>query len=279
MTSSGLRSSVRAYSSNPSRGSVSIGVTLSLCLQVGRHEVWGGAEILRNSSGPGLDSIVVELAAGSAWGPFQIERLLGRGSRGLLYRATQSSTGRSVALRIFDESLDEPTLNRFEDDTRRLIGLNHPNILRVESVGREGKLRYVVTEYVQSLSLRDCGPRPLRECCEIMLQTAKAISAAWMRLILHRNLKPENILVSPRGEAGAGHVVASAAAGHGLPFPASAHAGLVAPSGGRRRTEEVARNVRLHALGGGSAAAALDRPSPRAQQAGGPPRGDRRFLR
>src|SRR2546421_143780 len=44
------------------------------------------------------------------------------------------------------------------------------------------------------------GPRPLRECCEIMLQTAKALSAAWMRLILHRNLKPENILVSPRGE-------------------------------------------------------------------------------
>src|SRR6185295_5815132 len=69
-----------------------------------------------------------------------------------------------------------------------------------DSVGREGKTRYVVTEYLQALSLRDCGPRPLRECCEIMLQTAKALGAAWMRLILHRNLKPENILVSSRGE-------------------------------------------------------------------------------
>lgn len=143
---------------------------------------------------------MLELPAGSPWGPFQIERLLGRGDRSLLYRAARQSDGRTVALRVFDETLDEPTLNRFEDDTRRLVGLTHPNILKVESVGREGKARYFVTEYFQALSLRDCGPRPLREGCDLMLQTAKALSAAWMRLVLHRNLKPENILVSSRWE-------------------------------------------------------------------------------
>jgi serine/threonine protein kinase len=143
---------------------------------------------------------MADLAAGTPWGPFQIERLVGRGPSGTVYRATQNADGKPVALKLFHEELDEATLNRFEDDTRRVIGLNHPSVLRVESTGREGKRRFVVTERFPGLSLKELGPRPLRQCCEFFLRAARGISASWMRLILHRNLKPENILVSAQGD-------------------------------------------------------------------------------
>ena len=143
---------------------------------------------------------MADLAPGSAFGAFRIERLVGRGPSGTVYRAVPTAGGAPVGLKIFHETLAETVLLRFEDDTRRLVGLSAPNILRVESVGREGSRRYVVTEAFDGRSLREAGPLPARDGVEVFLKAARALGAAWMRFILHRNLKPENILVSASGD-------------------------------------------------------------------------------
>src|SRR5262245_22713851 len=138
------------------------------------------------------------LSPGSSWGAFRIERLVGRGPAGTVYRAVSGE--KPVTLKIFHDSLGEAVLSRFEDDTRRLVGVSHPNVLRVESVGREGGRRFYVAEAFDGRPLPEIGPRPLREACDLLLQSARALAAAWMRLVLHRNLKPQNILVSAAGE-------------------------------------------------------------------------------
>jgi serine/threonine protein kinase len=143
---------------------------------------------------------VADLAPGSSFGPFRIERLVGRGPSGAVYRAAPTAGGPPVTLKIFHETLAETVILRFEDDTRRLIGLQAPNILSVASVGREGNRRFLVTEAFDGRSLRDVGPLPAPEGIDVFLKAARALQAAWMRLILHRNLKPENILVSDSRE-------------------------------------------------------------------------------
>lgn len=143
---------------------------------------------------------MAELQPETLWGPFRIENVLARGPDAILYRALRASDSRPVTLKIFREDLDAATLSRIEDDTRRVIGLNHPNVLRVESTGRENGLLYVATERFDARSLRTCSPQSLREGVEILLQASRGLGAAWMRLILHRNLKPENILISSAGD-------------------------------------------------------------------------------
>jgi len=143
---------------------------------------------------------MAELQPGTSWGPFRIENVLGRGPDALLYRAVRSSDSRPVTLKIFGDDLDAATLSRFEDDTRRVIGLNHPNVLRVESVGRENGLLTVATERFDGRSLRTYSAQSLRESVDFLLKASRGLGAAWMRLILHRNLKPENILISSSGD-------------------------------------------------------------------------------
>jgi serine/threonine protein kinase len=163
-------------------------------------------QIGQDSAGPikpcgyNLEFAMPDLTPGTFWGFFRIDSILGRGPSGVVYQALRTSDARRVSLKIFDENIDETTLRRFEDDTRRLIGLSHPNILRVESVAREGRRLYVVSELFDGRSLRLPGSRSLHELGQLLLQSARGLGAAWMRLVLHRNLKPENILVSAAGD-------------------------------------------------------------------------------
>lgn len=143
---------------------------------------------------------MADLAPGSSFGLFRIERLVGRGPSGTVYRAAPTAGGPPVTLKIFHETLAETVLLRFEDDTRRLIGLQAPNILSVASVGREGNRRFIVTEAFEGRSLREAKPLPVAQGVEVLLKATRALQSAWMRLILHRNLKPENILLSDSGE-------------------------------------------------------------------------------
>src|SRR5882672_1788080 len=141
-----------------------------------------------------------DLQPGASWGPFRIESVIGRGPGGIIYRAVRTADGGRVSIKVFNVDVDADTLRRIEDDTRRLIGLNHPNILKVESVAKEGTSLHIVPELFEGRSLRGAGSRPRPELGQMLLKCARGVGAAWMRLILHRNLKPENILVSTSGD-------------------------------------------------------------------------------
>ncbi len=143
---------------------------------------------------------MADLQAGTIWGSFRVENVLGRGPNAVIYRAVRSADSRPVALKIFNEGLDAAVLSRFEDDTRRVVGLGHPNVLKIESVGREGGRLFIVTERFDSRSLRTYTPRSLRDGVDFLLKAARGLGAGWMRLILHRNLKPENILIASSGD-------------------------------------------------------------------------------
>lgn len=147
-----------------------------------------------------MRSGMAELTPGSSWGPFRIASVIGRGPNGVVYRAAKTDDPKPVCLKIFDAGLDAPTLKRIEDDTRRMIGLSHPNVLRVTAVGREGATLYVVSELFEGRSLRVFGTRSRRDLADVLLKAARGVGAAWMRLLLHRNLKPENVLVSVGGD-------------------------------------------------------------------------------
>ncbi len=140
-----------------------------------------------------------DVAPGSAWGAFTIERRLGRGPSGTVYLAKETASGRAVTLKIFHPTLPAAVLDRFETDARRLAGFKHPSILAVESFGRHGEARFLVSEAFEGRNLRDLGSKPPREAAEIILQAARGLAAAWGRLALHRNLKPENVLVASDG--------------------------------------------------------------------------------
>ena len=134
---------------------------------------------------------MADLSSGSSWGSFRIERLVDRGPTGTVYRATLGE--KTVALKILHDSLGEAVLARFEDDTRRLVGLNHPNILRVESVGREGGRRYFVTEAFDGRLVRsvhepeDLMPAARALAAEIA-EHAAPVSVALTRRMLWRML-------------------------------------------------------------------------------------------
>lgn len=140
-----------------------------------------------------------DIASGSAWGAFTIGRRLGRGPTGTVYLAKETASGRAVTLKIFHPTLSAAVLDRFEQDARRLAGFKHPSILAVEAFGRHGEARYLVSEAFEGRNLRDLGSKPPREAAGILLQAARGLAAAWGRLVLHRNLKPENVLVGPDG--------------------------------------------------------------------------------
>jgi serine/threonine-protein kinase len=143
---------------------------------------------------------------GSQIGPFRIERELGRGGAGVVYLAHDTKLGRSVAIKSLPpEVKDNPkALSRFTREARVLASLNHPNIATIYDELEEAEgLTYLILEYVpgQTLSERIAkGPLKLEEVLTIALQIAEALAAAHEHDVIHRDLKPGNIKITPEGK-------------------------------------------------------------------------------
>jgi eukaryotic-like serine/threonine-protein kinase len=142
---------------------------------------------------------------GLTLGDFQVERLLGRGGMGEVYLATQVSLNRPVALKVLrPDFLTRPAyLDRFESEAMAVAKLNHPNIVHVYAMGRIDQVHYIAMEYVEGTNLRDYlrkkGAVELPLALSIMKQTAQAIGAAGEAGLIHRDVKPENLLMTRRG--------------------------------------------------------------------------------
>ncbi|MCB9838572.1 MAG: serine/threonine-protein kinase [Phycisphaeraceae bacterium] len=139
-------------------------------------------------------------------GPYTIDREIGRGGMGVVYLGHDTRLGRNVAIKALPQELaaDPARLERFEREARVLAQLNHPNIAGIHGVEEHDGARYLVLEHVQGETLADRldrGPLPIDEAIEIAVQIAAGIEAAHEAGVIHRDLKPGNVMVTPDGRA------------------------------------------------------------------------------
>lgn len=149
--------------------------------------------------------LVQELERSKKISHFRLKNLLGAGAMGKVYRAEDLAARRDVALKILGpEYAKYPHfLQRFQNEARALGKLNHPNIVAAFDVGEDGGRYYVVMELCEGQSLeerlKNKKPIPVPESLEIALQSARGLEHAHARGLIHRDIKPGNILVSKDG--------------------------------------------------------------------------------
>jgi len=144
------------------------------------------------------------LPTGTRLGHYEILSLLGAGGMGEVYRAKDPALGREVAVKVLPEALalDRHRLSRFEQEARAASALNHPNIVTIHEIGREGDVAYIAMELVDGQTVReivDFKPIAVRRLLNLSAQIAEGLSKAHAAGIVHRDLKPENLMVSKDG--------------------------------------------------------------------------------
>jgi serine/threonine-protein kinase len=143
---------------------------------------------------------------GRTLGDFQVLRKIGQGGMGQVYLARQVSLKRQVALKILrdDHTANPVALKRFQAEAEAVARISHPNIVQVHAVGEHDGLRYMALEYVDGRNLRDYlerkGPPELIVAVAILKQVAAALLRAAELGLVHRDVKPENILLTRKVE-------------------------------------------------------------------------------
>ncbi|MCG3192761.1 MAG: Serine/threonine-protein kinase PknD [Thermoanaerobaculia bacterium] len=142
----------------------------------------------------------MEIAPGTRLGPYEIVSRIGAGGMGEVWRARDSRLGRTVAIKVLPKEFaqDRDFCRRFEREARIISRLNHPNICTLHDVG-EG---YLVMEFVEGESLAERlrkGPLPIREALRYGAEIALALDQAHRAGVIHRDLKPGNIMVTNTG--------------------------------------------------------------------------------
>jgi TolB-like protein/Tfp pilus assembly protein PilF len=145
------------------------------------------------------------LPAGTLLGPYRLVAQIGAGGMGEVYKAQDTRLDRTVAVKVLPPDVATPDrLQRFEQEARTASALNHPNILTIHDVGREGAHLYFAMEWVDGRTLRQLtagGRLPLRRVLDLSHQIAEGLAKAHAAGIAHRDLKPENLMVSADGFA------------------------------------------------------------------------------
>src|SRR6476659_4032002 len=147
----------------------------------------------------------MDTLVGHRLGKYQIESLIGRGGMAAVYRAHDTVLNRSVAIKVLDPALaiDPKAVERFKREAVTAANLEHPSIVRVFDVQQAGNLYYIAMRFVHGTTLReilrDNGPLPLDAIVNIIKPVASALHHAHQNGVIHRDVKPGNILVEPDG--------------------------------------------------------------------------------
>ncbi|MEL7609878.1 MAG: PASTA domain-containing protein [Bacillota bacterium] len=140
-------------------------------------------------------------------GRYKVECLIGTGGMAEVYRAQCLQTGRTVALKVLKEQFKDNAefLRRFEREAQAVLTLSHENIVRSYDVGEDRGYHYIVLEYVEGCTLkamiRDQGAMNPRQVVAIAGQLLDALGHAHHYGIIHRDIKPQNVIVTPKGKA------------------------------------------------------------------------------
>ena len=145
-----------------------------------------------------------ELAANTTFSHYRILSKIGAGGMGEVYLAKDASElERTVAIKLLPTEVasDTKRMQRFILEAKTLSALNHPNILTIQEFGQDGETRFIATEYVAGVTLRQhmrTHRMKLHEVLDIAMQIAAALDAAHEARVVHRDIKPENVMVRER---------------------------------------------------------------------------------
>lgn len=143
--------------------------------------------------------------SGTILGGYRLVRKIAEGGMGVVYEAVQLNLSRKVALKVLNEELAARPefLQRFEREAKAAAALNHPNVVQVHDFGKAQGWRYLIMEYVEGQDLSEYteerGKLPVIDSLEIIEQAAQALKAASEKAIIHRDVKPSNLLLTPEG--------------------------------------------------------------------------------
>ncbi len=135
-----------------------------------------------------------------------IDEKIGSGGMAIVYRATDTKLDRTVTLKVMREDYiqDDEFIERFYTEAQAAARLNHPNIVKVYDVDRIGDILFIVMEYINGITLKEAiRARKMftnEEVLGVSIQIASAIDCAHKNQIIHRDIKPQNILLTPLGE-------------------------------------------------------------------------------
>ena len=137
---------------------------------------------------------------------YEIISKIGAGGMSDVYKAKDNILGRFVAIKVLKQefSEDRTFVTKFRTEAQSAAGLEHPSIVNIYDVGSEEGLYYIVMEYVEGITLKTYiekkGQLSFKESCSIAIQVARGIEVAHSKGIIHRDIKPQNIIISTEGK-------------------------------------------------------------------------------
>lgn len=138
---------------------------------------------------------------------YEIQSVIGRGGMGMVYKAHDTQLDRDVALKVLFDNLaaQDEYVRRFSREGQAVARLNHPNVVKIYEVGQDGETWYIAMEYIDGMTLaemlEDQGHLPLDSVLNLAQQIAAGLDCTHSQGVLHRDIKPGNIMVTQAGQA------------------------------------------------------------------------------